>query len=295
METDEIIYRKIAEMLQQQIGLNPDSVGPRAISRAVKQEMRIAKQLDLADYWLALQASTDRLSALIEAVVVLETSFFRNRDSFTFLRQWVSQEWPRQRCLRVLSLGCSTGEEPYSTAITLLEEGLTFDQFQIDAVDISAQALEKAKRGIYSPYAFRRQTYRSDDQYFTLGIPEGVSQGKRATQRYFLAAAVREQVNFYQGNAIDPQLLADQPPYDVVFCCNLLASFDRVARDRAIAKLDQLLLPNGLLFLGNTEMKLIDASHYQIVPYPQTYAYRKIADAAQLEIPVSEHQGLSTR
>lgn len=293
MQHDETIRCEIENMLRQRIGLNPESVGSRSILRAVKKGMRTGKMQGLGDYWRSLQASPSRFASLVESVVVPETSFFRNRASFVFLRQWVSQEWSRsERPLRVLSLPCSTGEEPYSIAITLLEEGLSFDDFQVDAVDISTLALEKARQGIYSPYAFRRQTYRSDDKYFTLSTPEGVTQGKRITQRYFLTDSVKQKVTFRQGNALSPQLLADQPPYDIVFCRNLLIYFDREGRDRTFAKINQLLRPNGLLFLGYAETSMVDPECYQSVPYPQTFAYRKQKNVRRPKMPTESAQSV---
>ncbi|MEL7522616.1 MAG: CheR family methyltransferase, partial [Cyanobacteria bacterium J06553_1] len=160
---DDRVQREIEELLRQKIGLNPQSVGARSIVRAVKRGMRVGKMQALSDYLAGLQSSDALFEALVESIVVPETSFFRNRASFVFLRQWISQEWSKitqkkslKRPLRVLSIPCSTGEEPYSIAITLLEEALKPNEFQIDAVDISEQALEKAKQGVYSPYAFRR-------------------------------------------------------------------------------------------------------------------------------------------
>ncbi len=277
MQPDEKICHEIENLLRQKIGLNPESVGSRSILRAVQKGMRTGKMHGLSDYLDGLQASPDRFEALVESVVVPETSFFRNRASFVFLRQWVTHEWQGQRPLRVLSLPCSTGEEPYSIVITLLEEGMALKDFHVDAVDISTLALEKAKQGVYSPYAFRRQTYRSDDKYFTIGMPNGVTQNRRVTQRYFLSETVRDKVCFHQGNVLDPSLLRDRPPYDVVFCRNLLIYFDQEARDRTFAKLTELLRPDGLLFLGYAETSMVDVEQYQAIPYPQTFAYRKLS------------------
>lgn len=87
---------------------------------------------------MALKADPVLFDALVESVVVPETSFFRNRVSYGFLRRWIADEWKLGasrladgRPLRVLSLPCSTGEEPFSIAIALLEEGLSLDDFQL--------------------------------------------------------------------------------------------------------------------------------------------------------------------
>ncbi len=285
MDRDEAIQHEIEALLRRRIGLNPETVGSRTILRAIKKGMRSDSTQTLSAYLTRLQDLPELFDALVESVVVLETSFFRNRASFFFLRQWVAKEWSAvkaadpDRILRVLSLPCSTGEEPYSIAITLLEEGLSIDEFLIDGVDISQTAIDKARQGVYSPYAFRRQGYRSDDKYFSLGAPAGSGQTKQAVQRYILVDSVREKVDFAQGNILDPQMLSDQPPYDIIFCRNLLIFLSQMARDRTLTKLDHLLRSNGLLFLGCTETTLVDRQQYRPVPYPDTFAHYKIDTA----------------
>jgi chemotaxis protein methyltransferase WspC len=300
VEHEHIIQREIEALLRQKIGLNPDSIGSRSILRAVKKGMRTGKMQGLSDYLQGLKSSPALFESLVESIVVPETSFFRNRASFVFLRQWIAQEWlgkpserpfeklsgkpsgklsgkppeSPKRPLRILSIPCSTGEEPYSVAIALLEEGLSLDDFHIDAVDISALAIATAKAGVYSPYAFRRQTYRSDDKYFALGVHEGAT-SKRSAQRYVLAESVRQKIAFSQGNILEPEFLAKRQPYDIVFCRNLLIYFDQEARDRTTAFLHRMLRPNGLLFVGYAETGLIDSTLYRSVPYPQTFAFRK--------------------
>ena len=297
MEQESIWQKEIENLLRQRIGLNPDSVGSRTVLRAVRKGMRQGRWSNLADYWAALKVDTDLFDALMESVVVLETSFFRNRVSYEFLRRWIASEWKpkmgsaaNRRPLRVLSLPCSTGEEPYSIAIALLEEKLGPDGFHIDAVDISAAALEKARKGVYSPYAFRRQTYRKGDKYFSLAVPTGdpvkgleicdldnftTETDRRKPVRYVLADLVREQVTFHPGNVLSAGLLANALPYDIVFCRNMLTYFDRAARDRTTDFINRMLQPDGLLFVGYAETSLIDLAQYQPVPYPQTFAFYK--------------------
>lgn len=262
----------------------------------------------LSDYLQGLQTSPALFESLVESIVVPETSFFRNRASFVFLRQWIAQEWPERlserlperlsekspkgpvkRQLRILSIPCSTGEEPYSVAIALLEEGLSLDDFHIDAVDISALAIATAKAGVYSPYAFRRQTYRSDDKYFVLGTHEGTTR-KRSAQRYYLSESVREKIAFSQGNILEPAFLANRQPYDIVFCRNLLIYFDKDARDRTTTFLHRILRPNGLLFVGYAETGLIDSTLYRSVPYPQTFAFRKRSPDELKPMPSAKDQ-----
>ncbi|MGB3766183.1 MAG: CheR family methyltransferase [Phormidesmis sp.] len=74
---------------------------------------------------------------------------------------------------------------------------------------------------------------------------------------------------------LDAQLLMDEPPYDIVFCRNMLIYFDRMARDRTFSFLNRVLRPDGLLFIGYAETGLIDVEQYQPVPYPQTFTFYK--------------------
>ncbi|MFK8183753.1 MAG: CheR family methyltransferase [Phormidesmis sp.] len=317
---DSLMQNKVEELLRQRIGLNPESIGSRSILRAVRKGMRTGKMNGISDYVKGLEDNPDLFEALVSSIVVPETSFFRNRASFVFLRQWVSQEWSKTKSahqenensssqtahqkLRILSIPCSTGEEPYSIAITLLEEGLSLDEFHIDAVDINEQAITKAKQGIYSPYAFKAPTQQGNSKYFSMKTPSTSASKrlekstkksaeklsvqntekrtetqtkkrteKRSVQRYHLKESIREKVVFTQGNLLTPGLLAHQPPYDVIFCRNLLIYFDQTARDHAMTFLGKMLKPKGLLFLGHAEAGLVDTQKYKPVPYPQTFAY----------------------
>ena len=308
MDQSKVLQAEIENLLRQHIGLNPESIGSRAVLRAIKKGLRQSELDSLSDYLAELKTSTTLMEELVELIVVPETSFFRNRVSYGFLRQWLLNEWKPQmsearRPLRILSLPCSSGEEPYSIVITLLEEGLALEDFHIDGVDISGVALEKARKGIFSPYAFRRRAYRNDDRYFSLAAPTGNDveegtlreladlnnvAGRRRAVRYVLSDDVREKVVFHQGNVLDQTLLADALPYDIVFCRNMLIYFDRAARDRAFSFLNRVLRPNGLLFIGYAETGLIDFGQYQAVPYPQTFAFYKRSPSNKFDIETTE-------
>ncbi|MEM1291534.1 MAG: CheR family methyltransferase [Cyanobacteria bacterium P01_H01_bin.162] len=265
----------IAALLNRLIGLNETSIGSAGVQRAIAQAMQAAGYGNVEAYWQHLQGSQTAIAALIEAIVVPETSFFRNPESFAFLKRWANQTGRQQAAeapLRLLSLPCSTGEEPYSIAMTLLEAGLSAEQFQVDALDVSAFALAQAECGVFSAYSFRpgqSVTTSLDamvDRYFQ---PDG--------ERYRLSDHVRSQVQFRPGNLADPMCLYQTQPYDVVFCRNLLIYFHQVARDRAMRTLHRLLQPSGLLFLGYAETNQIHPDQFESIRYPQAFVYRRVA------------------
>ncbi|WP_446878556.1 CheR family methyltransferase [Phormidesmis sp. 146-33] len=259
------IETKIETMLRQKIGLDAASIGSNTIARSINQRRTLCGLSDLTAYWYRLQTSPQEVEALIEAVVVPETWFFRDQAPFVCLSQFVKtqlvQTSGKRPLLRVLSVPCSTGEEPYSIAITLFESGLTAAQFQIDAIDISQQALQKANRATYSKKSFRGE-YSINQRYFQ-AVKDGVD----------VRSWVRETVHFRQGNLLDSALLLHQ--YHIVFCRNLLIYLDQTARNQVLERLDRALMQSGLLFVGAAETSQITAKSYVSMRYPSAFAYQK--------------------
>ena len=177
----------------------------------------------------------------------------------------------RVRPLRALSLACAGGEEPYSIAITLRDVGLPARRFRIDAVDVSDRRLAAARRGIYSANAFRGCELGGRAPYF-----------REHAQGYEVDPAIRSTVRFVQASVLDPKLLEGSPPYDVVFCRNLLIYLDAPARDSVLATLDRLLAADGMLFIGHADRLEVagEPSRFAAVGEPGCFAYRKRSGGA---------------
>src|ERR1700693_1963957 len=158
---------QIIALLRRTIGLDVASVGISLVERAVKRRVDANDLRDISQYADLLQRSEPELQSLVEAVVIPETFFFRYPESFVALRQIVGEHFlSGTRKLRALSVPCSTGEEPYSIAMTLLDMGLSLEKFQIDAIDISAHLLEIARLGMFGSNSFRGSELKFRDQYF---------------------------------------------------------------------------------------------------------------------------------
>ena len=165
----------IVALLGHTIGLNPEAVGAETIARAVRQRLAQCGTSDVQTYLKRLQTSEQELHALIDEVVVPETWFFRDQMPFAYLGRYVMAEWfpsHQHAALRVLSLACSSGEEPYSIAMALLETGLAPQHFRIDAVDISHKALRWAQCAVYGSHSFR-----GDDLVFRGAISSPARKG----------------------------------------------------------------------------------------------------------------------
>jgi len=232
-------------LLASRIGLDPVSVGPKQITRAVRQRMHELDLSDFGEYERYVRKSESELQALIEEVVVSESWFFRDERPFQYFRAYARMRWlndPLRPPLMILSLACAAGEEPYSIAIVLRELGLPTCRFRIDAVDISACRLAIARRGVYSANAFRG----SDPGYRLRHFREH-------PQGYALNASIRATTKFHLASALDLHPLQASSPYDVIFCRNLLIYLEVSARLRVIASIDQLLAQDGLLFIGHAD------------------------------------------
>ncbi|WP_296257585.1 MULTISPECIES: CheR family methyltransferase [unclassified Pseudomonas] len=252
--------------LKHRIGLDVASVGEAIIERAVRQRCMASKAADQDGYWQLLQRSAEEQQALIEAVIVPETWFFRYPESFVTLGKLATERLAQlkgARPLRILSLPCSTGEEPYSMAMALFDAGVPAQQFKIEALDISPLSLQRARRGLYGKNSFRGGQLGFRERYFGQ-----VEDGYRVEER------VREQVAFQVGNLLDPTLPVAQSAYDFVFCRNLLIYFDVDTQRRGFEALKRMTRDDGVLFIGPAEGSLLGRMGMASIGIAQSFAFR---------------------
>jgi chemotaxis protein methyltransferase WspC len=270
--------RGIEELLADKIGLDPVSIGSTLISRAAHRRMHELDVNDPSAYEQLLRQSESELQALIDQVVVSESWFFRDVQPFQWLQEHVRARWLADLLrapVRALSLGCATGEEPYSIAMTLLDLGLPARRFQIAAVDISARRLTEAHAGVYSANSFRGADLGYRERYF-----------RECHQGYELDAKVRSTVTFHHANVLNAGCLARSTAYDVVFCRNLLIYLNTRARACVISAIDRLLADDGLLFIGHADrLELGDTGpRFTAVGATGVFAYQR-SDAALASQP----------
>jgi chemotaxis protein methyltransferase WspC len=261
-----LVYARVAALLKEKMGLDAESIGVASVERAVRRRLAALGLKDAQVYWDQLIASEGELQELIEAIVIPETWFFRDSEAFTALMRVVREEWlPKhaEGTLRILSLPCSTGEEPFSVAMALLDGGLQSSRFHIDAIDISTRAIARAEQGTYGKNSFRGHELSFRDRYF-----------KPAERGFQLSDAVRRQVQFRHGNLLSAGWLHGAHGYDAIFCRNVLIYFDQVTQCRAIEVLGRLLTPSGLLFVGPSETGLLLDNGFASADIPLAFAFR---------------------
>ncbi|MFD2642965.1 CheR family methyltransferase [Pseudomonas japonica] len=265
------IEQRFFRFLQERIGLDVASVGEPMVERALRQRCAALAAVDLDDYWLHLQQSHQEQQALIEAVIVPETWFFRYPESFTALVELARKrqvELGGVRPLRILSLPCSTGEEPYSIAMALLDAGVPPHAFRVDALDISPNSIGRAQRALYGRNSFRGSDLAFRERHFSES-----EDGHRLGER------VQKQVQFEVGNVLDPALLAREGSYDFVFCRNLLIYFDLATQQRVFEVLKNLTHADGVLFIGPAEGSLLARMGMRPLGIAQSFAYVRLVPA----------------
>lgn len=239
----------LGDLIQERFGLTFDGVRREILAARLGPRLRELRLDSARAYYEYLRfhpmrdAEFDRLPAL---VTNNETYFFRETRQFDIL---VDHVLPERRALahggpiRVLSAGCSSGEEPYSIGIALQNAGHAPGRvWEMDACDLNPERIARAKEAAYEEGSLRACDPEMRKRYFTV---EG--EKHRLRERY------RAGIRFFQANLLAPGFALERAAYDVVLCRNLLIYFGDAAFDRAIGLLGRSLRPGGYLFLGHSE------------------------------------------
>ncbi|HEY0947429.1 MAG TPA: protein-glutamate O-methyltransferase CheR [Opitutaceae bacterium] len=243
----DLVYR------HSRINLGPDK--QELVSARLGKRLRAMRLPSLSDYCRLLQTPDGEaeLGHLIDAISTNHTYFFREEEHFTALRSLILPDLAARRAakrwasLRVWSAACSSGEEPYSIAITLAQQPRESAPWpwRIDATDISSRVLAKATAGIYPAEALARIDPGVVRTYFQTGY--GPQSGN-----YRVRPELAASVHFRQLNLLDG-VPPFKEPFHVIFCRNVMIYFDRPTQEELIARLTRQLLPGGWLLVGHSE------------------------------------------
>ena len=256
----------IAAWLAAYSGISTTIIGIPSLMRAVQQRLKATGVTELATYHDLLLESPEEQQDLVELVVVPETWFFRDRHPYAYLREHVAgllQAGLPSQPLRLLSAPCSTGEEPYSMAMTLLDMGVPSQAFSIDAVDICRRSIRKARLAVYGKHSFRGVSEEEQRRHF-----QATAKGQA------LHPAIRQPVHFRRSNLMNAQTeLGSQ--YDVIFCRNLLIYLEEDASQQLLTSLAGLLKVGGLLIVGSAESGKVPTSLYSPIRTPFVFGFLK--------------------
>jgi len=242
------------------------------IERRVTDLVVQSKAQSVRNYISILRTDLREIELLINSFTVNETYFFRELHqlaclSNSILPDIIRSKGPGDR-IRILSIPCSSGEEPYSIAIWLLENWPLVDAYNIEIVgsDIDTAIMRQAVDGYFGARSLSRLPKEIVERYFEI----------EKDQRYRLIGDLRESVTFLRGNIIDRPSLATLGRFDIVFCRNLLIYFDEAAREIAARNIHDLLYRGGYICLGHTESMSRISETFEPVRFPDAIVYREV-------------------
>ena len=258
---------RIRELISARTGLQPESLGPTAVAAAVEGRMRMQTGEGSGDYGERLARDPVEFQALIDAIIVPETWFFRGGAIYDALVKSVRERLAGEpnTVVRVLSLPCSTGEEPYSVAMAFTDGGFSPKSWSIDAIDLCANSIAAAKLGRYREFSFRETPVELRSRHFaTVG------------ESFEIHPSLRDRIRFRVGNLLEPMTLnAGGGRFDIVLCRNLMIYLTPAARRAALVTLDRLLAPDGLLAIGHAEGGNLHGSQFESVGPAGCFLFRR--------------------
>lgn len=264
---------RIRDLIYASAGIfHPDNKLGMLLDRCSRR-MKEIQAPSLHDYFncLTAKAAQAEMVALLNEITIGETCFFRNPRQLEALRHilipkiMAAKTKPNLRSLRIWSAGCSTGEEPYTLSMLLLEEGRLRDwTVEIIATDINENSIAHAKSALYGNYSTRNLPAHFRQKYFTA-----------VGDQLEVQPAVRARVNFNRLNLSDEHRMNLMKNFDVIFCCNVLIYFDLVSKRRVIQHFYSSLLSHGYLFMGHSESLYGVNDTFRLVHLPGATAYVK--------------------
>ncbi|HKS80362.1 MAG TPA: CheR family methyltransferase [Candidatus Acidoferrales bacterium] len=240
----------------------------------LNRRLRELQMPSLRSYQELLTSGKDRDTEtrnLLNEITVGETTFFRNVPQLTALQKIVIPKLLAAKAnrssphLKFWSAGCSTGEEPYTLAIFLLENSASLLRgcgWEIVATDLNDHSLAKAREGVYDGYAVRNVEPALLLKYF-----------RRQDEQFQLSAEVKKRVSFTRLNLQNDAEILSMRAFDVIFCANVLIYFDSVSKRRALLHFFTSLLPGGYFFLGHSESLFGITDQFHLVHFPGATAY----------------------
>ncbi|HVI33865.1 protein-glutamate O-methyltransferase CheR [Phenylobacterium sp.] len=269
-------FRRLCDFLYRRTGMVFTETKRYYVQRRVTERMAATGATSFPSYFARLRSDLrGEVEQFINAFTVNETYFYREDHQLRCLSSDLLPERVRDKRrgdpVRIWSVPCSTGEEPYSLAIWLLENWSDVDTWDIEIVgsDIDTRALQAAEAGEFGKRALMRLPPEIVERYFEL-IGE---------DRWRIIDDLRGSVRFTAVNLVDPEETRPHGRFDVIFCRNVLIYFDEASRRLAAENLYENLLPGGFICLGHTESMSRISPLFEVSRYADAIVYRRPREA----------------
>jgi len=276
MNEDE--FRQFRDFVYQHCGLHFTPDAKYLLEKRLAKRLQHHKLSSYKDYYYLLRYGRDKdqeLAEVIDALTTNETYFFREEYQLkTLIQEIVPEICARKasagkRKLRIWSAGCSSGEEPYTLAMLLLQQpSLSGWELEVIGTDISHRVLNIARKGVYSAASFRTTDQSDIDRYFT--PVDG--------DKYRINDQVRDLVTISHLNLFENQRVALLGKMDVILCRNVIIYFDLAAKKRVVQNLFDRLHPEGYLLLGHSESLMNISTSFVLRHFLNDMVYQKPAN-----------------
>lgn len=271
-------FARLCEFLYRRTGMVFTEAKRYYVDRRVSDRMDATGAATFASYFARLRSDANgEVEQFINAFTVNETYFYREDHqlkclSSNLLRERILAKRPG-KAIRIWCVPCSTGEEPYSVAMWLLENWPQVDAYDIEIVgsDIDTRALEAARAGVFGKRALMRLTPQLVEKYFH-ALPD---------DRWAILEDLRQSIRFTPVNIVEPEQTRAHGRFDVIFCRNVLIYFDDASRRLAAENLYETLEPGGFICLGHTESMSRISPLFDVRRYSDAIVYQRPLEGAR--------------
>ena len=270
-------FQKVCDFLYRRTGMLFTASKRYYVQRRISDRMSFLKIAYFPTYFSFLRSDADgEIEKFINAFTVNETYFYREEHQLRCLSTDLLNERVRSKrpgeALRIWSVPCATGEEPYSIAMWLLENWPEVDVQDVEIVgsDIDTECLTAARLGEFGQRALMRLTPALIGKFFTAA----------GNDRWRIVDDVRQSVQFTQANLMDRQETRSHGVFDVIFCRNVLIYFDDASRRVAAENLYESLAPGGFICLGHTESMSRISPLFEVRRFQDAIVYQRRAGGA---------------
>jgi len=269
-------FQKFREFFYRKTGIHFESSKRYFVDKRLLERIEDTSSASFREYFVMLrfQSSGEELQALTNLMTVNETYFFREEYQFQCLAQSILPEITASqrpgKPIRIWVVPSSSGEEPYSIAIYLLEYWAGINDWDVEIIssDIDTRILGLARAGLYSPRSVLQLPEPLLKKYFT---PTG--------DHYQISDDLRQAVEFTRVNLNEPGDTRPYRDFDVVFCRNLLIYFDELSRKASAETLYDALNPGGFLCLGHSESMSRASGLFKVRKFPEAVVYQRPSEA----------------
>ncbi|MEK7469669.1 MAG: protein-glutamate O-methyltransferase CheR [Planctomycetota bacterium] len=260
-------FEVFGAFVERALGLHFDETRASQLEEALLRRASEAGYAGVGAYLAALPSRDVReeARAIAETVTVGETYFFRNSEQFRALAEVAlpARAAAGATCIRILSAGCASGEEPYTIAMVARETAAV--PVSIHALDVNPAAMARARRAVYSPWSLRETPPAMKQKYF-----------REKGKDFVLADEIRGDVQFEESNlTVDDARFWRPGSWDIIFCRNVIMYFGLETQKAVAARIANSLAPGGFLFLGHAETLRGLSQDFHLRQSHETFYYQR--------------------